>query len=56
MPRQVKFEIDAVAAGETAQQMDPVRPGQRVRVRGFLATRSRLSARIVLHVNQFVLE
>jgi primosomal replication protein N len=56
MPRQVKFEIDAVAAGETAQQMDTVRPGQRVRMRGFLATRSRQSVRIVLHVNRFVFE
>jgi len=56
MPRQVKFEIDAVAAGETAQQMDAMRPGQRARLRGFLATRSRLSVRIVLHVNQFAFE
>jgi primosomal replication protein N len=56
MARQVKFEIDAMAAGETAQRMDSLRPGQRVRLHGFLSTRSRLSARIVLHVNQFEIE
>jgi primosomal replication protein N len=56
MPRQVKFEIDAMAAGETAQRMDALRPGQRVRLHGFLSTRSRLSTRIVLHVNQFEFE
>jgi primosomal replication protein N len=53
MARQVKFEIDAMAAGETAKRMDSLRPGQRVRLQGFLCTRSRLSTRIVLHVNQF---
>jgi primosomal replication protein N len=56
MPRQVQFEIDAMAAGETAQRMDAVRAGQRVRLHGFIASRSRLSTRIVLHVNQFELE
>ena len=56
MVRQVKFEIDAMAAGETAQAMDALRPGQRVRLHGFIATRSRLSTRIVLHVNRFELE
>ena len=56
MPRQLKFEIDAVAVGETAQHLDAVRPGQRVRLRGFLSTRSRLSVRIVLHINQFAFE
>jgi len=56
MQRQVKFEIDAVAAGETAQQMDAMRPGQRARLRGFLATRSRLSTRIVLHIDRFEIE
>ena len=53
MQRQVKFEIDALAAGDTARSMDAVRPGQRVRLRGFIATRSRLSVRIVLHINEF---
>ena len=54
--RQVKFEIDAMAAGDAARRMDAVRAGQRVRLRGFIATRSKLSTRIVLHVDQFELE
>jgi primosomal replication protein N len=54
--RQVKFEIDAMAAGETAQRMDALRPGQRVRLQGFIAARSRQSVRIVLHVEQFEIE
>ena len=56
MHRQVNFEIDAVAAGETAQRMDVLRPGQRVRLRGFIASRSRSSARIVLHIHHFEIE
>jgi primosomal replication protein N len=56
MARQVNFEIDAMAAGATAQRMDSLRPGQRVRLHGFLCTRSRLSTRIVLHVDQFEFE
>jgi primosomal replication protein N len=54
--RQVKFEIDAMAVGETAQRMDAVRLGQRVRMHGFIATRSRLSTRIVLHIDRFEIE
>jgi primosomal replication protein N len=56
LERQLKFEIDAMAAGETARRMDALRPGQRVRVHGFIATRGRLSTRIVLHVNEFEFE
>ena len=54
--RQVGFEVDAMAVGEVAQRMDAVQAGRRVRLQGFLASRSRLSARIVLHVNQFEFE
>jgi primosomal replication protein N len=56
LKRQVKFEIDAMAAGDTARRMDAVRPGQRVRLHGFIAARSRQSSRIVLHVDQFEFE
>ena len=56
MARQVRFEIDAMAAGDTAQRMDALRPGQRVRLYGFISTRSRLSTRIVLHINRFEFE
>ncbi len=54
--RQVGFEVDAMAVGEVAQRMDAVQAGGKVRLQGFLASRSRLSARIVLHVNQFEFE
>jgi primosomal replication protein N len=54
--RQVGFEVDAMAVGEVAKRMDAVQVGRRVRLQGFLASRSRLSTRIVLHVNQFEFE
>ena len=56
MPRQVGFEIDAMAMGAVAQGMSALRAGQSVRLAGFLASRSRLSTRVVLHVNQFEIE
>jgi len=56
MPRQVAFDVDAMAVGDTAQRMNTLEAGQRVRLQGFLASRSRLSTRIVLHVNQFEFE
>jgi primosomal replication protein N len=57
LSRQVAFEVDAMAVGETAQRMNTaLEAGQRVRLQGFLASRSRLSTRIMLHVNQFEFE
>jgi primosomal replication protein N len=53
MSRQVGFEVEAMAVGDVAQRMDTLQAGRKVRLRGFLATRSRLSTRLVLHVNQF---
>jgi len=55
-PRQLDFEMDAMAVGETAQRMNAMQAGQKMRLRGFLASRSRLSTRIVLHVTQFEFE
>jgi primosomal replication protein N len=55
IPRQVGFEIDAMAVGAMAQQMNSVQAGQQVNVAGFLTSRSRMSMRLVLHVNQFEL-
>ena len=54
--RQVDFEIDAMAAGETAQRLQALQTGQRVRLQGFLTARSRLSSRIVVHVNRIEFE
>jgi primosomal replication protein N len=45
-----------MAVGQTAQDMNSMHLGQRVRIRGFLASRSRLSSRLVLHVDQYELE
>jgi primosomal replication protein N len=56
VPRQVEVEIDAMAVGMVAQQMNHLRTGQRVGVQGFLAKRSRQSSRVILHVNQFDIE
>lgn len=56
IPRQVAFEIDAMAVGEVAQRMDALRAGSKIRLAGFLASRSKLSTRVVLHVNQFETE
>jgi primosomal replication protein N len=54
--RQVGFEIEAMAVGELAQSMSSVEAGTAVRVTGFLASRSKLSNRVVLHVNAFEIE
>jgi primosomal replication protein N len=56
VPRQVELAIDAVAVGELAQQMNSVEVGTQVHVAGFLASRSKLSSRVVLHVNRFEIE
>ena len=56
VPRQVGFEIEAMAMGDVAQAMSALQAGQKVRLVGFLASRSRLSTRVVLHVNQFEFE
>jgi len=56
--RRVRFEVEAMAMGEVAQRMDTddLQAGRGVRLQGFLASRSQLSARLVLHVNGFKLE
>ena len=53
MPRQVGFEIEAMAIGDLAQDMNALQAGAAVQVTGFLSSRSKLSRRIVLHVNEF---
>jgi primosomal replication protein N len=56
VPRLVQASLEAVALGALAQRMDRLRVGQAIRVTGFLANRSRRSARVVLHVNEFEIE
>lgn len=45
-----------MAVGELAQRMNSVEAGTAVQVTGFLASRSQLSSRVVLHVNEFEIE
>jgi primosomal replication protein N len=56
--RQVGFEVEAMAVGEVARRMDAdaLQAGRSVHLQGFLASRSRLSTRLVLHVNRFEFE
>jgi len=56
MRRQVGFELEAIALGEVARRMDSVPAESAVRVTGFLAARSKLSSRVVLHINEFEIE
>ncbi len=55
VPRLVELQIEAIAVGRTAQDMDQVAAGQTVKLEGFLTNRSKRSQRIVLHVNEFKL-
>ena len=55
MPRLVELQIEAIAVGRIAQEMDQVAAGQTVKLEGFLTNRSKRSQRIVLHVNEFKL-
>lgn len=50
-PRRVECEIGAIALGTPAQWLQDVGPGERVKVTGFLAARSRNSRQPTLHVN-----
>jgi primosomal replication protein N len=54
--RSLQFEIDAIALGEVAQRLDRIGLGTRLRLTGFLAPRSRRSRRLILHVNEFILD
>ena len=50
--RRVDCRVQALALGETALRLDGRRAGDRVRISGFLAQRSRASAQLVVHVDQ----
>ena len=53
-PRRTAFELECVLIGAQAERMRAA-PGERVRLRGFLAARSRMSRLLVFHVNEFEL-
>ncbi|KYC29538.1 prepilin peptidase [Sterolibacterium denitrificans] len=50
--RAVGCEISAVALGPNAQLMAGAKPGEAVRLTGFLAAKSLKSRSLILHVNE----
>lgn len=55
VPRKTAFELDCVMLGRDAERMSAA-PGSQLQLTGFLATRSRMSTRLVLHVNEFAIK
>lgn len=49
--RKVECEVDCVAAGQSAQVLAAVKPGDGLRLSGFLAARSLKQRSLILHVN-----
>ena len=54
--RQVQCEVNALAFAGVAEKVAGFAPGQHVKVRGFLASRSLRSRQLVLHINDIILE
>jgi primosomal replication protein N len=54
--RALRFEVDAIALGDMAQRLARIDLGTKLNLTGFLAPRSRRSRRLVLHINEFILD
>ncbi len=52
LKRQVECEMGGVAMAEVAVEMARLKPGQAVKVSGFLNRKNRMSAQLVLHVTE----
>jgi primosomal replication protein N len=52
LPRKVECELQAVALGQTALLLQGVKPGDGIRMTGFLAAKSTQSKLTVLHVER----
>ena len=52
LKRQVECEMGGVAMAEVAVTMSRLKPGQAVKVSGFLNRKNRMSAQLVLHVTE----
>lgn len=50
LPRNVEFEIAAVALGDLAPVLNRIRPGDHVEIDGFLAPSRRGSGNLTLHI------
>ena len=49
LKRQVECEMSGVAMAEVAVAMSRLKPGQAVKVKGFLNRKNRMSAQLILH-------
>ena len=52
LKRQVECELGAVAMAEVAVAMARLKPGQPVKVSGFLNRKNRMSSQLILHVTE----
>lgn len=52
LPRKVECELQAVTLGQTAIMLRAAKPGDGVKLTGFLAAKSTQSRQLVLHVEQ----
>ena len=52
LKRQVECEMGGVAMAEVAVAMARLKPGQAVRVTGFLNRKNRMSAQLILHATE----
>lgn len=50
VPREVEFEIKALALGSIVEQLESVAPGTELAVRGFLAPSRKGSHTLLLHI------
>jgi primosomal replication protein N len=51
--RTVELELNVMAAGPLALQLDQLALGQTVRAKGFLAPRRKLAKSLVFHITEF---
>jgi len=51
----VEVEMNAVAFGELATEMNSVREGDNISIKGFLSRKNRFSPMPILHITQFKL-
>ena len=52
LKRQVECELNGVAMAEVAVSMARLKPGQAVKVSGFLNRKNRMSAQMILHATE----
>ena len=52
LKRQVECEMSGVAMAEVAVAMSRLKPGQAVKVNGFLNRKNRMSTQLILHVTE----